>query len=146
MSDLSETEDLIARLRSQSTEIGDRAEVEELMNEAADALAALSTPQEGDAEDVLAYLITAHRFKERGLRGAIMEPDIAIARPMARFLISEGFSRAAAPEPEWEYQCTNNINTTRLVGDPALHARQCSGKIERRRKAGPWLPVEGEKP
>ena len=43
-----------------------------------------------------------------------------------------------APEPEWEYQCTNRFSTTGLVGDPELHARQCSGKIERRRKAGPW--------
>ena len=45
-----------------------------------------------------------------------------------------------APEPEgvWEYQCTNNISTTGLVDDPELHAMQCSGKIERRRKAGPW--------
>ena len=49
-----------------------------------------------------------------------------------------------APEPEWEYQCTNSINTTGLVADPELHARQCSGKIERRRKPGPWVPVESE--
>ena len=47
----------------------------------------------------------------------------------------------AAPEPEWEYQCTNSINTTGLLTDPELHARQCSGRIERRRKAGPWLRV-----
>ena len=50
-----------------------------------------------------------------------------------------------APESEWEYQCTNNINTTVLVDDPKLHAMQCSGKIERRRKAGPWEPVERER-
>ena len=43
---------LVGRLLTQSTEIGDRAEVEELMREAADALAALTTPQEGYAVEI----------------------------------------------------------------------------------------------
>lgn len=47
---------------------------------------------------------------------------------------------------EWEYQCTNNINTTGVLGDPEIHAKQCAGRIERRRKAGPWQPVESETP
>ena len=45
---------------------------------------------------------------------------------------------------EWEYQCTNNINTTGVLGDPEIHAKQCAGRIERRRKAGQWQPVESD--
>ncbi|MGK9222266.1 MULTISPECIES: hypothetical protein [unclassified Microbacterium] len=48
----------------------------------------------------LAYLITAWRFHERGLRGAIGEPDVAVARPLAQFLVREGWSRASQPVPE----------------------------------------------
>ena len=42
----------------------------------------------------------------------------------------------------------NDDNFYRRQQDEAnrLAATQCSGKIERRRKAGPWLPVEGVKP
>lgn len=46
-----------------------------------------------DELEDLAYVITAMRFKERGLRGVIGEPDIAIARPLAAFLIGEGYRR-----------------------------------------------------
>lgn len=45
-----------------------------------------------DAVEDLAYLITAHRFRERGLRGRIEEPDLAVARPLAEFLIGEGYA------------------------------------------------------
>lgn len=136
------------------------------LRRAKSALSALTVP-DGDDEDVLAYLITAHRFKERGLRGTIGEPDIAIARPLARFLLSEGFSRAAAaPEPEWEFGYTSkwgicrrgtnvvaaeqdantlrrSIEEGRESGDLEHH-----GKLMRRARfaPGPWvpLPVGGE--
>lgn len=57
------------------------------------AAARPATSSTDDEREDLAYLITAKRFHERGLRGAIGEPDIALARPLADFLIAEGFRR-----------------------------------------------------
>jgi len=42
---------------------------------------------------------------------------------------------------EWEYRCTNDINTAPLTESPERHSERCSGMMERRRKAGRWLPV-----
>lgn len=55
-----------------------------------------------DEREALAYLITAHRFRERGLSGAIGEPEVAVARPLADFLVAEGFRRSEVPEPSAE--------------------------------------------
>lgn len=49
-----------------------------------------------------------------------------------------------APEPEWEYQCKGETVPAPLGDNPSGHAKYCHGDIQRRRKAGPWLPVEGE--
>lgn len=60
---------------------------------ALDTLIAERFESAGDDREDLAYLITARRFQERGLRGVIGEPDIALARPLADFLLAEGFHR-----------------------------------------------------
>lgn len=52
-----------------------------------------------DEREALTYLITAFRFRERGLRGTAMEPDLAVSRPLAEFLLAEGFRRTEIPEP-----------------------------------------------
>ena len=75
-----------------------------------------------------------------------VQETLSLHNPNGRLVKEVLAALDGAPEPEWEYQCTNNINTTELLADPELHAKRCSGKIERRRKAGPWEPVEGEKP
>lgn len=72
------------------------------------------TPTDGERE-ALAYLITAHRFRERGLIGAIGEPDVAVARPLADFLRAEGFHRTEVPEPSAE---TITKLRTWIAGEP----------------------------
>jgi hypothetical protein len=52
-----------------------------------------------DEREALTYLITAFRFRERGLRGVAMEPDLAVSRPLAEFLHAEGFHLSDVPEP-----------------------------------------------
>ena len=83
-----------------------------------------------------------------GVDGDVSQPAPSYYTSIGRNVVATEVLAAldGAPEHEWEYQCTNNINTTELLADPELHAKRCSGKIERRRKAGPWGPVEGEKP
>lgn len=55
-----------------------------------------------------------------------------------------------APEPEWEWEyCYRSKQTGNRWGsgslmDAQLGAKALDSVIERRRPAGPWLPVEGE--
>lgn len=46
-------------------------------------------------------------------------------------------------ETEWEYQCRLADNPWTEVAD-RTHGVNCSGTMRRRRKAGPWEPVEGD--
>lgn len=78
------------------------------VQDAFDALAAFEkahTPTD-DEREALTYLITAFRFRERGLRGVALEPDLAVSRPLAEFLHREGFRRSVVPEPSDEHECT----------------------------------------
>ena len=49
-----------------------------------------------------------------------------------------------APEPEWEYRVTLKNGTELARGTLDEVRRFKTIDIERRRLAGPWLPVEGE--
>lgn len=61
-----------------------------------------------------------------------------------------------APEPEWEYACreidedepwTNFYKSSKELKSSLGEIAERDGEeVVRRRKAGPWLPVEGEKP
>ncbi len=92
------------------------------------------------------------------LRGVVavfgdMNPIGNLARRAERAL-----SRAAAPEPEWEYAWLADEDARqamrprgpRIMMDehpftPEEAARFPRGQRVRRRKAGPWTPVDGEK-
>lgn len=123
-------EDLIARLRNQSTEIGDRADVEDLMNEAADRLAALATPQERDA------------FVD----GAVWALSRAAA-PESEWEYRLVLFETEGGE-EWDSLiCASEQDAlARFEGWVDAHYQDAEDTfaIERRRKAGPWEPVGGE--
>lgn len=83
-----------------------QTEIRDAARQVLDALAVFEkahTPTD-DEREALTYLITAFRFRERGLRGTAMEPDLAVSRPLAEFLLAEGFRRTEIPEPsaDWD--------------------------------------------
>ena len=52
----------------------------------------------------------------------------------------EGKTQAQA-EPEWEYECKLDDSGWTPIDD-VTHFQRCRGEGRRRRKAGPWEPVE----
>ncbi len=111
----------------------------------------LPTPQEGGARAVLERIIEPYIDTAIGDYGSGSYDETLPDAILAAFPV---LSRAAAPEPEWEYA------TTQWGSDRQPHGRLTRGEITpeqwfaelgdredlelvRRRKAGPWLPVGG---
>ena len=72
--------------------------------------------------------------------------------PVDRDALKAALDGAPEPGDVWEYEVRNEVHYFRSDYTPDLEqARQWAQTdphdfIVRRRKAGPWLPVEGEKP
>lgn len=80
-----------------------------------------------------------------GINGDVSHPAPSYYVSVGRNVVATEVLAAldGAPEPEWEYGVRDELGGLYIVNrpkDPALK----SGGYLRRRKAGPWLPAEGE--
>lgn len=142
-------EELIAELRERAKHPATGSNVAQCMREAADRLAALTTPQEGDVRerlhsmcDCVPDLGPAHCH----LCGNVKGEPVPWAECSA--------VRAAAPEPEWEWAISDQehkFSPNRWLplsgrGEETVRelAEALGRRVARRRKASPWDPVGGD--
>lgn len=93
---------------------------EQKLKEVADAIREADTSTD-DELGALTYLITAFRFRERGIRGVALEPDLAVSRPLAAFLLGEGFRRSEEPSGDEKIEWPDHWTINEKLRD--LHAR-----------------------